>query len=118
MWSNQHPVVKGFRPLRAPSAPGIARAAAQNMAELTERATAARIHIDPGQHVSVQIVPYARVLAASHATHPVRQLLPLRWFKLWQGTVQEEYGGGIQIVQGEEIQNADSSIQAEDVIED
>jgi hypothetical protein len=98
MWANQHPAQKGFRPIRAPVAFAAARATAHNRAELVERVTNGLAELQPATQVSVQTVPYARVVAAGYPAHPVRGLLPLRWQKLWRGAVQEEYGGGTQVV--------------------
>lgn len=96
MWANQHPAPSKFRPLRAPIASVAARGAAQNRAELTERAASARDAIEPAAQLSVQLVPYARVLVAQYPHHHVRQMLPMQWQKLWQGRLVAEHGGGTQ----------------------
>jgi hypothetical protein len=95
MWSNQHPSASAWRPLRAPMALAADRAAAQNRAELAECAARGRHELDPALQIGIQVVPYARLLVAMLPQHNARMLLPVRWQKLWQGSILEEPGGGI-----------------------
>jgi hypothetical protein len=118
MWANQHPAPSKWRPLRAPLSSVVARATACNRAELTARVTKARAEIEPAAQSSVQILPYARVLVAHMPGHPVQVLLPMRWQKLWHGTVQEEYGGGVEAPQPQTSVEAATVAAPEDEIED
>ena len=117
MWANQHPSPSKFRPLRAPLCNVVGRATTQNSAELSERLTLRRVEIEPATQTSVVTIPFARVLVGMMPGHPVRMLLPVKWQKLWQGSVKEEYGGGCDapLAQGQ----VDAAVpEPEDEIED
>ena len=119
MWANQHPSQSRWQPLRAPVVTAAARAAARNRAELAECAAMGRGDLEPASQNAVQVVPYARVLTANVPHHPARALLPVRWQKLWQGTVVEEGGGGTGRCSAPDMGNgASAAVDATDEIED
>lgn len=119
MWANQHPAPTKFRPLRAPLAPVVARATAHNRAELVERVTQGLGELQPAGVVSVQTVPYAKVVAQQFPAHAVRAILPMCWRKLWKGKIEEEYGGGVECAAaGSRDEAVEREQAADDEIED
>eukprot|EP00892_Ulva_mutabilis_P009836 jgi/Ulvmu1/7224/UM035_0010.1 len=96
MWANQHPTARKWQPIRAPKMALVARAAANNRAELAER-SASRKEIEPAVMVAIQVIPYARLMVTAIHSHPARVWLPVTWHRWWAGAVIQEPGGGIDI---------------------
>lgn len=97
MLANQHPAPRKWQPIRAPQVSSVAGAAAKNRAELAERTVSGRCEIEPAVMCAVQVIPYARLMAAAVVGHPSSAWLPVKWFRWWAGNVVEEQGGGVAL---------------------
>ena len=75
----------------------VAGAAAKNRVELSERTASGRCEIEPAVMCAVQVIPYARLMAAAVSGHPSSAWLPVKWFRWWAGSVVEERGGGVAL---------------------
>lgn len=117
MWANEHPAPRKWQPIRAPQMALVERATAGNRAELTERTAIGRLEIDAAVMCAVQVIPYARLMAASVPGHPSSAWLPLKWQRWWAGTVLEECGGGIRSSQLPAEENQNAMTEIEDPIE-
>lgn len=118
MWANQHPAARKWQPICAPKMPQVARAAAHNRAELAERSAFGRAEMEPAVMCAVQVIPYARLMAAAIHGHPASQWLPVTWHRWWGGTAVQERGGGIEVsLSGVSCRTGDNN-DIEDPIED
>lgn len=118
MWANQHPAPRAFRPLRGPVANVVARATRHNRAELAEQAASGQLHsIEAPAMFAIQVVPFARMIAAARPGHAAHAVLPVRWRRVWQGAVHEESGGGSRAAPAAQSEAA-PAIEPADEIED
>jgi hypothetical protein len=119
MWANQHPAPSAWRPLRAPLANMVARATAQNRAELAEQAANGQLRpLEAPTLFAIQVVPFARLMCGMWPGHPARMVLPLRWRRVWQGAVHEESGGGVLAAPVIGIGTQVAAVEEADDIED
>lgn len=118
MWANQHPAPRKWQPMHAPQISTVTRATANNRAELAERTCNGRCEIESAVLCAIQVVPYARLMAAAVPGHPSTVWLPMKWRRWWAGAVIEETGGGVHGPVATGGTGSYDDIMEEDPIED